>query len=364
MREVAGGLAEYADIHVIGPRGCRDFLPSSAKITEVPESLTGFLIGSLLHGITLRRKEHFDLVIGGSGLAALCITVLQRLYDGNTTVFLHGLDLIVPHKIYQAIFIPAIQHVDLVIANSRNTARLATSKGVEPQRIQIINPGCHAPDESASARVEEFRQRHHLAPGPLMLFVGRITRRKGLSRFIAQCLPTILTDVPDSQMIVVGDEPSQALDKSGEKKDVMQCISEMPLGLRERIQFLGSLNDEDLNTCYAAATVHVFPIVETPGDVEGFGMVAIEAASYGTPTVAFRVGGVPDAVGQFGGHLIDGGDYRAFENAVTDILRKPDAWRLGCLEHARRFSWEHFNKELRNQIERIAGSQPQNAATR
>ena len=54
---------------------------------------------------------------------------------------------------------------------------------------------------------------------------------------------------------------------------------------------LARVDDQRLSDAYFAADVMVFPVLDLPGDVEGFGMVAVEAAAHGLPTVAFAVGG-------------------------------------------------------------------------
>src|SRR3546814_12930756 len=68
---------------------------------------------------------------------------------------------------------------------------------------------------------------------------------------------------------------------------------------------------------YKAASAHIFPVREIPGDPEGFGMVAVEAAAHGVPTIAFATGGIVDAVAEGeSGRLIRPGDYGAFAGVV------------------------------------------------
>src|SRR3546814_16851853 len=63
--------------------------------------------------------------------------------------------------------------------------------------------------------------------------------------------------------------------------------------------FLGTITvDALLSVVYKAASAHIFPVREIPGDPEGFGMVAVEAAAHGVPTIAFATGGIVDAVAE------------------------------------------------------------------
>src|SRR3546814_1721721 len=84
---------------------------------------------------------------------------------------------------------------------------------------------------------------------------------------------------------------------------------------------IGRIGDRELEDAWAASAVHVFPVREIPGDPEGFGMVAMEAAAHGVPTVAYAVGGVPDAVlDGTSGVLVQPGDEVGFAEAVDRTL--------------------------------------------
>lgn len=353
MQEVVAGMAAYADVSVIGPRGCRDHLSKAVQVTEVPHTLFGFVTSSLFKGTALWcRRQRFDIIIGGSGLIAPLLAVLQGLFGARTAIFLHGLDVIVPSRMYQALFIPAIGRADLVIANSRNTARLAHEQGVAKKTITVINPGCHPPDEAAHSRVGEFRRRHGLGEAPLMLFVGRMTRRKGLSRFISECFAEILERVPGACLLVVGSEPVNSLNGQGESKSVMESISLLTNDQKQHLRFLGHLNNDDLNTCYASSNIHVFPLIEVPGDVEGFGLVVVEAASYGTPTVAFNVGGVKDAIDNSYGYLVTSGNYRELSNTIINLLKNSGTQQDSKKQPSQIITWEIFNEALKQSIEK------------
>ena len=93
------------------------------------------------------------------------------------------------------------------------------------------------------------------------------------------------------------------------------------MGLQSHVRLLGGLLDEDLVGLYQACNVVVLPASWMTDDVEGFGIVLVEAAAAGKPVVATRVGGIPDAVedGKTG-FLIEPGDYEGLSDAVISLV--------------------------------------------
>ncbi len=346
MQHTAGGVAQVADLTVIGPRGCRGFLPAGVSIVELDPRPMLFLPLSLWHGIRTCLSKRPHVVLGGSGLLGPVLLLLQWICQVRTAVYLHGLDIIVDHQVYQRLFVPSFRHLHQVIANSHNTANLAVAAGVAAERIEIIHPGTELPSIERDEATSRFRSRHDISAAHLLLFVGRVTPRKGLLRFVENSLPAVLEAEPDTCLVVVGDHPAQGLAAYGSE---LQAVTEgvERLGLSESLRFLGEVSDDELIDAYSAADVLVFPLVPTPGDVEGFGMVAIEAAATGTPTVAFAVGGVVDAVadGQ-SGRLVPDGDYAGFTQAILDLLEKPAALSKSSRGFAERFAWPRYHRHL------------------
>lgn len=348
MQQTALGMSDYADVTIVGPSGCRAYCPENASAIEVPPGLGLFLLLSCWHAAKACRKGRFTLLIGGSGLVAPVLILLRILFGGKTLVFVHGLDLVVRSFLYQKLFIRSIRVTDHVVANSRNTLKIAIEKGVPEKRITIINPGTKVPELANIQSRADFLTNMSIPFGKVMIFVGRITRRKGLSKFIQHSLPLILREEPDAGLVVVGDNPNQALTKYGEAREVTEVVS--GLNLTDRVVFLGRLNDDELAACYVAADVQIFPLIDIPGDVEGFGMVAIEAAACGTPTAAFAAGGVADAISTDNGVLIEPQEYELLAKAIIRILRdgKPDA--ATCRKYASQFNWDRYNEEVRSVV--------------
>src|SRR3546814_7902945 len=77
-----------------------------------------------------------DVVIAGSGLMAPVAEMAARVTGAKSIAYVHGLDVIVDHAIYKAVWLPSIRRMDRVIANSRFTARLCEEAGVRMDRSE------------------------------------------------------------------------------------------------------------------------------------------------------------------------------------------------------------------------------------
>jgi phosphatidyl-myo-inositol dimannoside synthase len=195
----------------------------------------------------------------------------------------------------------------------------------------------------------DFRARHGLPEGPLLLSVGRLVPRKGYAEFIARALPAVLQRFPAATYAIVGAEAAQAASPVAGMRAQIEAAADAA-GVAGAVRLLGALSDEDLAAAYAAADVLVFPSHGAAGDVEGFGMVLLEAAAHGTPAVAFDTGGVGDAVGPGSGLLVPAGDFPRFAGAVAGLLagEAPDVSAQACRRHAGASGWPRFAGRVRD----------------
>lgn len=346
---IADALAQQYRLHVIGPAGCGAHLPAGVSSNEIPiKPLWRFLWRVKLAAIVQAIRRKPSVVFAGSGLTAPFAWLAARLTGAKCVVYLHGLDIEAQHPIYRLLWRPFFKRFDLVFVNSHFTQGLALGAGVTAERIRLLHPGVQLPAmDTANAQRQAFRQHHHLGSRPVLLYVGRITARKGLLPFIRDIFPAIVAERPDTQLLVIGDEPTHALHQPDSPR---QKITEALLsqGNAHRVSFLGELaqNDPQLSQAYFAADVLIFPVQDSPGDNEGFGMVAIEAAAHGLPTVVFNVGGVADAVADgVSGRLIPAGDNAAFARAVLELLERPRN-SAPSRQFAEQFAWHSFDALL------------------
>lgn len=349
---LAAELAHAFDVSICGPAGCADQLPPHTRLagafTIAP--LPRFLVESFVRSQLAAHRIKPEILIAGSGVTAPHIRIAARRSGAKTLVYLHGLDLVTPHPVYRALFLPFIRRCDIAVVNSHNTARLAESRGIRHERIKILHPGVEWPCDLDHIDAATFRIRFGIGRRPLLLSVGRLTARKGLVDFVRYSLPKIVAAYPEVILLVVGGAADAQL--GGGPVAIRDAVSRTAntLGLDRNLMFTGKVDEDTLSQAYRASQLHVFPVLDLPGDVEGFGMVALEAAAHGLPTIAFNVGGVADAIAQGrSGLVIPPGDHEHMSQSIIAFLRGqvPQVTSDSCRTFARPMSWTAFGTQLR-----------------
>ncbi|HSI22792.1 MAG TPA: glycosyltransferase family 4 protein [Methylophilaceae bacterium] len=343
-------LCRQYSVAVCGPEGAGVFAEKDTPIAESPLSpLSSYLFHTQWQALRMAWRVHPEIVYSGSGLTAPAALMAGRAAGAKTICFLHGLDIVAGHAAYRHIFLPAIRRFDRVLVNSQHTASLAMQAGIKIEKISIVHPGVELPewDERESARLR-FREKFGLKNKQLLLSAGRLTQRKGIAEFIRYTLPGIASRFPQTMLLIIGEEPKNALRHTqGVTDDIKKAIRET--GLDDHVALLGGVDEKCLSDAYFASDIMIFPVLNLPGDVEGFGMVAIEAAAHGLLTLGFAVGGTPDAVAEgVSGCLLPFGDYASLAEQIIRKLETgiADRWSRQCRKHAEKFEWEIFRQRF------------------
>jgi phosphatidylinositol alpha-1,6-mannosyltransferase len=219
----------------------------------------------------------------------------------------------------------AYRRADRVVANSEFTRDRLLELGVDPKRIRIIHPGVDLQRFHPGQESVDLRQGLGIGAGQkLILSVGRLSRRKGFDQVI-RALPQLLREGLDVRYAIIG---------IGEDRDYLQALA-LERGVAERVLLLGHVESADLPRWYCAADLFAMPNREIDGDTEGFGMVFVEAAACGTPSLAGMAGGTGAAViDEVTGLRVDGADEDAVTRALARLLGD-ETLRLRLAEAAR-----------------------------
>jgi phosphatidylinositol alpha-1,6-mannosyltransferase len=270
--------------------------------------------------LLLRCQRDISVVFGGSVLVTPIILILTRIFRRRAIVQAHGLDVVYSRSIYQFFCVRWLKFCDRVIANSSYTAALVQQKGAAPARITVIPPGVDLEAFGRPVNAEATKKEFGLEGKQIILFVGRLARRKGVKEFIENSLPKIIRGLPDACFVVVGDNPKQSLtDRDDVLSEIKGAIAETKM--QDHVYLLGALEDHKVIKLYHACEVVILPAVAVAGDVEGFGIVLLEAAAAGKPVVSTRIGGIGDAIEhKASGILVEPEDYRSMSQSIIDLL--------------------------------------------
>jgi phosphatidyl-myo-inositol dimannoside synthase len=295
--------------------------------------------------MVLARNRQIHVVFGGSALVTPLVLLLGRVFRRRAIVLTHGLDVMHRNLFYQWLCARWLRFCDCVVANSHYTAALVKSKQIAQERILVIPPGVDVERFSGPADVVATKRRWSIEGKKIILFVGRLAKRKGVKEFIEKSLVDIVREIPETVFLIVGDNPTDSL---AHHDNVVGEINETVsrLGLNEQVRLLGALSDDEVVRLYQACDVVVLPALDMKDDIEGFGIVALEAAAAGKPVVATRVGGITDAVEDGrSGILVEPGCYEGLSRTVAELLRNFESGtalgQYGRCRASQKFAWHY-----------------------
>ncbi|WOD37411.1 glycosyltransferase family 4 protein [Nodosilinea sp. E11] len=255
------------------------------------------LFWSFVISIKLYQKHRYQYLEWGHGYDFLSLLILGYLLPIKYIVYLHGNDLLCPLKnsLLKSVFSLTLKRASCIVCNSSFTKEYLTSNFLFLTPVQVINPGVRPEKFGLSfgeypdpVSVKAVRYQCNIPDHAiLILSVGRLVKRKGFDRMIAQ-LPALVDKGLDVHYLVCGRGAME-----GELQELAQ-----QLGMGSRVHFAGYVPDVELGNYYAACDVFAMLTFfdATAASIEGFGIVYVEAGFFGKPVIASRVGGVVDAV--------------------------------------------------------------------
>ena len=183
---------------------------------------------------------------------------------------------------------------------------------VPPEKVITIPNGVFPDKLQGDFAIDELRAKHGIGDGPVLLFVGRLVREKGV-QVLLEAAPTILESHPGATIVIAGAGYYEG--------ELRALVGEKGLG--ERVKFFGLANDADLAELYTIADVLVVPSLYEP-----FGIVALEGMAARVPTVTSDAGGLKDIVE----HTKDGittfaGDSGSLAWGILQVLDNPELAR-------------------------------------
>lgn len=248
-----------------------------------------------------------------------------------------------------------LQGANFVIANSCNTETLLRKEwGLSTEHVRVLHPGVDTQRFRPAPRNPAWRARWGWGDRPVILTVGRLQKRKGHDHLIL-ALSAIRQQISDVLYAIVGD---------GEERRELEVLVRRE-GLTGHVQFLGEVSDDDLVSCYQQCDLFVLPNRQVGQDIEGFGMVLLEAQACGKPVVAGVSGGTAETMSEpQTGRVIPCDTPEFLAQTVSELLGDPSRRRqMG--EAAREWAVENFDwVALVRRAEQLFASEARSSACR
>jgi glycosyltransferase involved in cell wall biosynthesis len=229
------------------------------------------------------------------------------------------------------------RRADFVLADSENTRNdVICLLGVPEQRVAVVPGGVEQRfrPQTDQQRLKELRDRLGLEDVPFILWLGVVEPRKNVRRLMEAFGLLLQRASSPHRLLLVGR-------KGWLSDEVFQFAERAPY--RDRIQFTGFVEDDDLPTLYSAADLFVFPSL-----YEGFGLPVLEAMACGTPVVCASAASLPEVAGD-AALLVEPTEVEALsvamERALTDASLRASLRQRG-LEQAARFTWDAAARKL------------------
>jgi glycosyltransferase involved in cell wall biosynthesis len=322
--ELITGLAKLTKIHTI--------------VYTTGSRLTFFLLVGKRIRRMVKANPGISIIHFNDGLMATASLLHRSPKHLMRAVTFHGLDVVFPSSIFQKLILPKFNKFDQIFAVSQATANACKIRGISSDKIIVVNNGVDISERVQTSRlaVDKFLKVNYsidTVGKSMLVAIGRPVKRKGFSWFIRHVLPTI-----DNEVILLLIGPVQS-----STSFISHLISLMPSAVRHHVElFLGTPSDErelrnlltypdhnsrvvrmgklsldDMNAILSVTDAFVMPNIEVPGDMEGFGLVCLEACIQGTIVFAAASGGITDAITDGkNGHLLPVGDVLAWSNAL------------------------------------------------
>ncbi|RED98004.1 glycosyltransferase family 4 protein [Marinoscillum furvescens] len=324
--------------------------------------------------LILKRHPLIGAIYINDGLMALVCTPLLYLTKTPAFVTIHGLDVNFPWAPYQWWVRNILPKYHKIITVSLPTTQLCIKKGIPSSKLELIENAVdinfkEEPDNPTFREELSETLQTDLTNKFIICSLGRGIPRKGFSWFAENVVPNLPKNVV--YIVLAREFPQERL------FNVLKKL--LPKGLFEKTRLMVGaeidikklqqiIKDKNLETrvfhlsqftksrarifeIIKHSNLYVMPNIEIPGDYEGFGLVALEAASQGTLTLAANVDGIPSAVkDNQNGYLIEGGNAQAWTDKIMELIEQPDQLKSKAEEFksntkAKSKSWETMAKK-------------------
>lgn len=300
--------------------------------TRGKKYLPFFMVYALIKSLASRRS--YEVILLGDGVLGVLGYLLKRMTGIPVVCVLHGLDITYKNKLYQKFWLGRfLPELDKYIAVGNETVSQGVQRGLDPNKFEFIPNGVDTNAEIVAVNREELNAcLGRQVEGTLLLTLGRLVKRKGVTWFVDSVIPHLKNNFT---YVIAGE--------GIERESIKSAIRDNELA--DKVIFLGAVSDNQKRLLMTAADIFVQPNIKVDGDMEGFGLVVLEAAHYRTLVVASELEGLKDAIQEGkNGLLVEHENSAAFINTLQPLMENSSFCNyFGNAAHKyvkAKFSWQ------------------------
>lgn len=290
----------------------------------------------------LKKYPNIEVIHCNDAVVASVCSIFKAFISVNLTATFHGLDIVFPNLFFQKLIVPRLRKLDKVFVVSKATAQECFDRGFRQDQVSVVLNGVDKDIVNKTIEpdfADRFRQVYgvDIEKNKVIISIGRAVKRKGFSWFVNHVLPQLDHNV---KHIIVG--PTISANSFVHRffnffPNILKRQFELFFGyasdsikLDKAIQMnskcvhVGKLPYDDMMQLLALSDLMVMPNIKVKGDMEGFGLVALEAGLSKTYVVASDLEGIQCAV-QNGsnGSLLPTQDVDAWATHINELISKP-----------------------------------------
>lgn len=239
-----------------------------------------------------------------------------------------------------------LSDTEMIMANTDYERNYLITNGIEKERIFIVGDGINPQDFNRS-NPQEFRRRYDIGNAPVVLFVGRKEKGKGIDTLV-DSMSIVWRKIPQAKLVIAGTRTSYS--KVIEKK-----VSSLDAKKRKNIILIDNFEDSEKSDLFASCDIFVMP-----SKVESLGITYLEAWASGKPVIGCRIGAVASIIEQGeDGLLVEYGNHQELASAILKLMGNEDLRRKlggnGKKKACGKYTWDIITRHFRENLNLAVG---------
>jgi phosphatidylinositol alpha-1,6-mannosyltransferase len=309
----------------------------------------------------LKENPNIKLIHLNDGLMGVACLWLQKYTNIPVVVTYHGLDITFPPRFFQNTLIPKLTKYSGAICVSESTRDLCIKRGFNEKNTFTVRNGIdnQLANIHLNENIKEKLQNQFgidISNKRIIVSTGRPVKRKGFSWFLKNVMPLLDKNIIFLMIGSLNNKPTlferivERLPKTASRtiqlmlgfatdtKDVIKLVAE-----QESVYHLGKVSDDDLFQILLLADLFVMPNIKVEGDIEGFGLVALEASIRGTYVLASGIEGITDAViDKKNGCLLPSENAQAWADKILELLSNKEKLKI-VSQQGKEYTEKHYS---------------------